>query len=103
MSKINFDDVNSIVMPESIHELYIQFFYDGSNRPVIRGGYGSFTTEILSDISNDFLFYNEESFSKGAGDYLFKASYSSTLYGGYDVIELDERWELDEVKFEPLN
>jgi hypothetical protein len=98
--------IDSIVMPTKRGKNYVQFFYNGEDEAFICGVDGHFTADTLDDIVNDFLENPDETyvdaFSKGAGDYLYLATYNPEQRGEFGMVEIAAWWELDEVLFEPL-
>ncbi len=90
------------VMPSKRKKHYVQFFFSGQDEPFICGVDGHFTSDILDEIQSEFLEENDESFSKGAGDYLFQVWRESDQIGEEGRIENPGYWMLNEVSFEPL-
>ena len=87
--------------------LYLNVFYQRGDEPFVSGVNGICTITCIEDIekeiTNNLQDYEEGDFSKGDGDYIYKAFFNSKQTGQYGATEIPEYWELELVSFRPID
>jgi len=71
----------------------------GGDDPFIYAVRGMATLAVLDEIEAELLSNSDDHLDKGAGEYLFTASYIEGQYGEFGRCELPPGWELSQDSF----